>query len=108
MQPNMKLTDLTVWTGAEAIMSAAHRSREGQMHGHTWTVRAWWAAGPDVTERQAALREYLTIFDHHVLADELAWGESLARSICLGMDAVRVEVSRPLEGLFAVAERKSA
>lgn len=98
------LTNLKVLTGASAIISAAHRSREGQMHGHTWEVRAWWTGKPDAMQKQAELRSYLSIFDHTVLGDETAWAETLATSICLGMGCVKVEINRPLEGLFAVAE----
>jgi predicted deacylase len=50
------------------------------------------------------LRKYLSIFDHQLLGDEVACGEALARSILLGLGCVKVEVRRPLEGLFAVAE----
>jgi hypothetical protein len=39
------------------------------------------------------------------LGDETAWGEALATAILLGMDCHKVEVRRPLEGLFAIAER---
>ncbi len=102
------LTDLKVLTGAGAILSAAHRSRNGQMHGHTWEVTAWWTGDPDATERQQALSKYLSIFDHQVLADGVAWAESLAKAILIGMDCERVEISRPLERLYAVAERTRA
>lgn len=95
------LTDLRVLTGAQAIISAAHRSRDGNMHGHTWQVTAWWTGKPDAVAKQAELRSYLSIFDHTVLGDDMAWGEALAEAICLGMGCVKVEVSRPLEGLFA-------
>ena len=97
-------TGLKVWTGAQSVICAAHRSKDGNVHGHTWVVRAWWPKGPDASEKQQILRSYLSIFDHTLLADELAWGEALAESICLGLDAHRVEVSRPHEGLYAVAE----
>lgn len=95
---------LKVSTGCSAIVSAAHRSRDGQMHGHAWEVRAWWPEGPDATEKQAELRSYLSVFDHQVLGDEIAWAEALAKAVCLGMRCSKVEVSRPLEGLFAIAE----
>lgn len=56
-------------------------------------------------EKQKELSNYLLIFDHSVLADGVAWAEKLAESILIGMDCVKVEVSRPLERLFATAER---
>ena len=92
-------------TGVSATLSAAHRSRDGQMHGHTWEIVAWWQGCPDAVERRAALQEYLRIFDHTILNDSVAWGEHLATAILLGMECVKVEVRRPLEGIFAVAER---
>lgn len=96
---------LKVLTGVSGIISAAHRSKDGNLHGHTWEVVAWWAEGPCAVERKAALTKYLSTFDHAVLADDCAWGEALATAILLGMNCEKVEVRRPLEGLFAVAER---
>lgn len=92
-------------TGAKAVLSAAHRSKEGNMHGHTWEIVCWWDNEPDAVEAQKNLQAYLKIFDHTVLADGLAWGEYLAKSILHGLECVKVEVNRPLEGLFAVVER---
>lgn len=61
--------------------------------------------GPDATAKQRELVSYLSIFDHQVLGDEVAWGEALGKSICLGLGCVRVDVSRPLERLYAKVER---
>ena len=91
-------------TGASAILSAAHRSRDGVMHGHTWEVTAWWADCPDAVEKQAALSKYLSVFDHTVLAEGVAWGEKLAEAILIGMGCEKVEVARPLERIYAVVE----
>jgi len=93
-------------TGVSGIISAAHRNREGVMHGHTWQITCWWDDCPDAVQKQAELRKYLSVFDHTVLvlADGLAWGESLATAILHGMKCVRVDVSRPLEGIFATVE----
>lgn len=88
-------------TGVRATLCAAHRSRDGHLHGHTWEIIAWWADCPDAVEKQAALTNYLRVFDHQVLADGVAWGESLGASILKGLDCVKVEVRRPLEGIFA-------
>lgn len=101
-------TGLKVLTGAGSIISAAHRNRDGQLHGHTWEVTAWWQAGPCAVERQQTLASYLSIFDHQVLGDEIAWGEALAVSILHGLDCVKVEVARPLERIYAIAERIAA
>lgn len=97
--------NLKVRTGVSAILSAAHRSRDGIMHGHTWEITCWWAGTPDAVKKQAELNKYLSIFDHTVLADDVAWGETLAKAILIGMDCARVDVSRPLERIFASVER---
>lgn len=98
-------TNLKVLTGVSSILCAAHRSVEGSMHGHTWEVTCWWSGVPDAVQKQAELNKYLSIFDHAVLADGIAWAEKLAETIILGMDCQKVEVRRPLERLYAVAER---
>lgn len=99
------LTDLKALTGASATISAAHRSRDGSLHGHTWQVTAWWPEGPDAVERQEALRSYLSIFDHTELGPDAAWAEALGKTILLGLNCCRVDVSRPLEGLHASVTR---
>lgn len=93
---------MQILTGVSAVFSAAHNSRDGVLHGHTWQVTAWWDNEPDAVQKQIELRKYLSVFDHTVLADGVAWGEYLAHAILLGMGCCRVEVSRPLEGIFAV------
>ena len=95
-------------TGVGAVLSAAHRSRDGVLHGHTWEITAWWTGTPDAVAKQRELTDYLAIFDHAILADGLAWGEHLARAILVGMDCQRVEVRRPLERIYAIAERGEA
>lgn len=100
------LTDFRAFTGASAVLSAAHRSREGNLHGHTWQVTAWWPEGDCAVNRQRQLNEYLKIFDHTVLGDDFAWGEALGKAIAIGLDCERVDVSRPLEGIFASVQRR--
>lgn len=91
-------------TGVSAILSAAHRSREGVMHGHTWDITCWWDNCPDAVQKRAELQKYLSIFDHTVLADDISWGETLAKTILIGMGCTRVDVNRPLERIFARVE----
>lgn len=100
------LTDFIAWTGASSILSAAHRSREGHLHGHTWRVTAWWKEGDCAVSRQKQLSDFLTVFDHTVLGDDYAWGEALGKAIAVALDCERVEVSRPLEGIFALVQRR--
>jgi hypothetical protein len=99
------LTSLKALTGVSSIVSAAHRSRDGAMHGHTWEVIAWWEGSPCAVEKKAKLAKYLSIFDHTVLGDDVAWGEALGKAIVLGLGCAKVEVRRPLEGIFASVEK---
>lgn len=96
---------MRVLTGAGAILSAAHRSRDGNMHGHTWEITAWWEGEPCAVEKQQELTKYLSVFDHTVLADGIAWAESLGRAMICGLECTRVEISRPSERLYAMVER---
>jgi len=58
-----------------------------------------------VVQRQHQVTRYLLAFDHQVLPDALASAEDIACAILEGLDCAKVEVLRPLEGLFATAER---
>ena len=95
----------TTLTGVGAIISAAHKSREGVLHGHTWQITAWFNESRCALELQQELVEYLKIFDHHLLGDTVAWGEALGKCLVLGLGCVKAEVSRPLERIYAVVER---
>lgn len=99
------LINSKVRTGVSAILSAAHRSKDGILHGHTWEVVCWWTNCPDAVAKKAELTKYLSIFDHTVLAENVAWGEKLAQAILVGMNCDKVEVNRPLERIFASVER---
>lgn len=91
-------------TGAGAVFCAAHRSREGVMHGHTWEVIGWWTGRPDATAKQAELVKYLSFFDHSILADSMAWAEDLVDRIAKDLGCASVEIRRPLERLYAKKE----
>lgn len=92
-------------TGVSGVISAAHYSREGKLHGHTWQVVVWYNANgsviADAERRKRMLAEYLTVFDHNLIDDQYAWGEDLAEKIGIDLRAAAVDVSRPLEGIFA-------
>lgn len=103
----LRQVTLATFTGASAVVSAAHRGKDGVMHGHTWEVRAWWPEDDCAVARQHELKQFLSAFDHTVLGDDIAWGEALAKAVALGLDCARVEVNRPLEGIFAFVERVS-
>lgn len=89
------------FTRAGAVVSAAHRSRSGVLHGHTWQV---WVTAPrqDATKLQRRLRLFLATIDHSELPDELAEGEDLAQYVAAHFDdCIRVDVCRPLEMIEA-------
>jgi len=92
-------------TGVSGVISAAHYSREGKLHGHTWQVIVWHYANGDVIldaeRRKRMLSDYLLQFDHSVIDDEYAWGEDLAEKIGVDLRAAAVDVTRPLEGIYA-------
>lgn len=92
-------------TGVSGVISAAHYSRDGKLHGHTWQVIVWHHASGDVIldaeRRKRMLTEYLAVFDHSVIDDKYAWGEDLAEKIGLDLRAAAVDVTRPLEGIYA-------
>lgn len=89
-------------TGVGAVLSAAHRNSDGELHGHTWEITAWFDEGRCAVELQQELVDYLKVFDHQVLGDEIAWGEALGKCLILGLGCAKVEVSRPLERIYAV------
>ncbi len=88
-------------TGVGGIICAAHYSREGILHGHTYEVTAWFADGYDAIELQQALNDKLGLWDHTVLPPEMASGEALAEHIGTVMQAIEVTVSRPAERIYA-------
>lgn len=98
-------TDWNVLTGAGAVLCAAHRDRTGNMHGHTWEVTAWWTGKPDALQKQAELNSYLSFFDHSILADSVTLAEDLSRRIAEDLGCERVDIRRPLERLYAIAEK---
>lgn len=102
------LTGLKVLTGATAIFCAAHRGKDGALHGHTWEVTAWWSGEPCAVEKKQMLDNYLSSFDHTILGNGVGWSEALAKSVLTGLDCERVEVSRPSERLHAIVERIAA
>lgn len=105
MKRKYVLPKVKVLTGAGSFFCAAHKDAEGNLHGHTWEVTAWWSGTPDAVERQAALTAALKEFDHTVLDNGMAWGEKLGQALIRKLDCQKVEISRPLERLYAVIER---
>jgi 6-pyruvoyl-tetrahydropterin synthase len=88
--------------GVSGHFSAAHRDQlTGQIHGHTWQVRAWFKppCRSDARCLKVALDAVLATLDHRLLPDELAWGEDIARVVATLANVVAVEVDRPAEGI---------
>jgi 6-pyruvoyl-tetrahydropterin synthase len=96
---------MTKFSGIGGIISAAHYSKDGRLHGHTWQIVVWYHANGEVVldagHRKRLLDQYLKRFDHNLLPDQLAWGEDLAEKIGLDLGVAAVDVSRPLEGIYA-------
>lgn len=90
-------------TGVGCVFSAAHHPPEGGgLHGHSYEVIAWFEAGEDARTLQARLRAAIEQIDHTILPPELALGEALAEHVGRSLDGcVEVEVSRPLERIYA-------
>lgn len=89
-------------TGVGCVFSAAHQPPEGgELHGHSYQVTAWFAAGEDARVLQARLSGIVAELDHKVLAPELGSGEAIAEQIGKRLGCVEVEVARPLERIYA-------
>lgn len=96
-------------TGVRWYFSASHRRPNGNYHGHTWQVRAWWCEGECADKLISRLRSALTRFDEKQLPDELTRGETLARAIAEELDhlsppgvtCLAVELAREPEGIYA-------
>jgi 6-pyruvoyl-tetrahydropterin synthase len=99
------LPKANILTGVGSFFCAAHRDLKGNLHGHTWEVTAWWSGTPDAVERQVALNAALKEFDHTVLDDSVAWGEKIGKALIQKLDCQKIEISRPLERIYAVIER---
>lgn len=89
--------------GVTSHFSAAHRSPEGEMHGHSFQVTAWFTNDDrrDIRCMKAALDTMVSQWDHKELSADLSWGEDIARAVGTLANCVEVLVSRPLEGFHA-------
>lgn len=93
-------------TGVSGHFSATHRGPNGKIHGHTWTVKAWFPAGPDALVLRQQLLDVLACFDHEQLPDALSRAEAMAETIGSSLPhCLSVEMAREADGLFAIWER---
>ena len=84
-----------ILTGVGGHISAAHRGADGGLHGHTWTVKAWFVAGEDAVRLRDRLNAVLARFDHRELPPGMTLGEQLAQEIGrLLPGCVAVEMAR--------------
>jgi len=97
-------------TGVGCVLSVAHRPVNadifgGETHGHSYEVTVYFDVPPsgprDVRALQAAVEQLRQRIDHTTLPPELGTGEALAAYFATLANVVRVEVSRPLERIYA-------
>lgn len=94
-------------TGITTHICCAHKDEDGGLHGHTWQITAWFVAGGDAEELREDLIRAAEVLDHKELLPPLHSGEGIAGAVLesLGTYCLRVEVSRPLEGIHARVSR---
>ena len=89
-------------TGAAAILCAAHKGHGYGIHGHTWEITVWrMDDGTSAEDVQAELEGILAEFNHSELPISLIRGEAIAEWVGKKMRAHSVDVSRPLERIYA-------
>ena len=92
---------IVILTGVSTHICAAHRDTSGQLHGHTWTVKAFFPDSECALVLKARLEAACALFDHQELLGDLARGEGLADAIAEQLpDAVQIDLDRPAEGIF--------
>jgi hypothetical protein len=98
----MKVEKFTTVRGIP--LCVAHYSPEGQLHGHSYEIKARYRHGHDARILIRHLNVVLEKLDHTTLPDEIRFAEDLAEHIlgqlpgCLG-----VEANRDLEGIYGEA-----
>jgi len=90
-----------ILTGVSAFICSAHRGPTGQLHGHTWTIKAFFPASECALVLKARLEAACAFFDHQELLDDLTRGEGLADAIAELLPGVAlIDLERPAEGIF--------
>jgi hypothetical protein len=89
-------------TGVGGVLSCAHTTPDGGLHGHSYEVVAWFRHGHDAEALRRHLQVILDGLDHKVLPDPIRWAEELAEAIGTALPGcIAVDVNRPAERLFA-------
>lgn len=97
---------MTKLTGVGCVISVAHNSPEGILHGHSYELTAWFEVFSDARVLQRSLTEAVQHLDHKRLPEELSLGENLAEHIAARLPGcIAVDVNRPLERIYARWER---
>ena len=90
------------FTGVGGVLSCAHTTPSGGVHGHSYKVKVWFRHGYDAEELRRHLQVVLDQLDHRRLPDSIRWGEELAEHIGLALPGcIKVKISRPAERLYA-------
>lgn len=93
---------MTKLTGVGCVISVAHNSPEGVLHGHSYEITAWFKIFSDARVLQCQLIEAVRHLDHKRLPEELSLGEHLAEHIADRLHGcIAVDVNRPLERIYA-------
>jgi hypothetical protein len=97
---------MTKLSGVGFVLSVGHNSPEGVPHGHSYDVTVWYRCGHDARALQRQAETVRQQLDDRMLPDELRFGEDLAEHIGNQLPGcVAVDVSRPLERIYARWER---
>ena len=93
---------MTRLTGVGGVFCASHSPNGVPVHGHTWQVIVWFPEG-DADWLRDMVQWHLKTLDHTHLPYKIAWGEDLAEHLGTAVfpDAVRVQVNRPMEHIYA-------
>ena len=88
-------------------VEAAHRHKDGRLHGHSYTVECWTDRDIDLVDFEAMAREAASVADHSVLEQTIGAPsmEAMAGWFLERLGLTRVVVRRPTLG-YAVECRK--
>lgn len=89
-------------------IECAHRDELGRLHGHSYVLEAWFAAGPDLVSLSESFRNAAASVDHSLLEDSIGLTrmEAIAAWFLEKLpNATRIVVRRPTLGFIAEARR---
>jgi 6-pyruvoyl-tetrahydropterin synthase len=90
---------MTKYSSVRAVLSVAHNSPEGKLHGHSYAVWAKFRFGSDARMLKRHVENVTVPLDHDMLKDEVSLAENLAEYIGSQLPGcIFVECRRELEG----------